>query len=66
MSKSAPQKKPVRRLTIADLIWDDALRCDHCGKAYPASTPVQIQKEYVIVHCGRADCRYMTPFKRTA
>jgi len=62
-------KKKPRGLTLADvdISFDShGPRCGHCGRAFLSSSPVQIDKQYIVVHCIRPDCRCMSPFRRTA
>gem|GEM_PF-4338360 len=52
-----------KQLTLADCNPDRKPDCFHCGKRLPKSARIQVEPEYIIVHC--AGCCCMTPFKRT-
>jgi len=56
------QRKAPRQLTIADVSFDHAPRCAHCGRAFPASARIELLRDAVQATCPHSDCGCWTPF----
>jgi hypothetical protein len=47
--------------TLAECTVPIPLRCMHCDRELPRSTPIELYGKYVVAECLK--CRCMTPFK---